>query len=61
VTVLLFVLSLNLVKIPWHLLVLLKKDVPLAIPRASVLDAGGALIAAITIIATASAPCAMGA
>jgi hypothetical protein len=58
-TVLLLVLSLNLVKIPWHLLVLLRKDVPLAIPRASVLDAGGVLTAAITIIVTASAPCAM--
>ena len=58
-TALLYVLSLNLVKIPWHLLVLLRKDVPLAIPRGSVLDAGGVLTAAITIIATASAPCAM--
>jgi len=58
-TALLYVLLLNPLKILWHLMVLLEKDALLVIPRVSVPDADGALIAAFMIVATASAPFAM--
>jgi hypothetical protein len=60
-TALLFVPLLNLMEIPWHLLVLSGRDVQLVMPRASVPVAGVALTVEISIIVTANAPCAAGA
>ena len=60
-TALLYVPLSNLIKIPWHRLELLRKDVLLATPKGSALDAGVALTVVITTIVTASAPCAAGA
>ena len=60
-TALLYVPSLKLMEIPWHLLVLSGRDVQLVMPRASVPVAGVALTVEISIIVTANAPCAAGA